>query len=464
VHPSIAQVYDFGEDKNTLYLVMEYVPGVSLRGLDSKLPPLIAARAIKDVCLGLHAAHELQDMSGAPLGVVHRDVSPENLMFTFEGAMKILDFGIALVRDRQAQETVLGHIKGKPAYMSPEQVNNEPIDRRSDIFSAGIVLYEILTGRPLFTGPSMLALALAVTSAQVPRPSALVPEIPSALDNIVLRALSRERDNRYETAAAMANELELFMAQERPISLETFARRELASLHEQHRDWLSRVVGSRTSVPSAFLLGRPEGVPTAIAPAASSRPPSMMLLKTPEPPTQNASIAKRPRSRAFLPVLLGLGVALIGAAAIVAISTREPRTAAPAKACGLSPGTFAERPSEMPDMSFPKLPGAPFVALSPAIAKPAKPPLKHSPSLKKASPRPAAESLPPVEEGKLTLGATPYAWVRIDGRMVGSTPLMGLTLSAGEHQIVLIRPDDGTVRHQETVTIPPGGHEHMLIK
>ncbi len=139
-HPGIATVHDFGEEGGTLYMVMEYVAGLPLRELATqRLPPAIVARAIAEACRGLHAAHEARDPSGALMGVVHRDISPDNLMLGFDGHVKVIDFGIALVKNRQAPVTEFGTVKGKPPYMSPEQVKNEPIDRRSDVFSLGVV-------------------------------------------------------------------------------------------------------------------------------------------------------------------------------------------------------------------------------------------------------------------------------------------------------------------------------------
>ena len=143
-HPSIAQVYDFGEEGSTLYLAMEYVPGVPLSQLlkagRAPFPPSIAARMIADVLRGLHYAHEVTDVSGQPLGVVHRDVSPQNIILTFEGRMKILDFGIAITKDREAPDTAVGVLKGKPSYMAPEHLRGGAVDRRADVFSASVVI------------------------------------------------------------------------------------------------------------------------------------------------------------------------------------------------------------------------------------------------------------------------------------------------------------------------------------
>src|SRR5262249_40342824 len=154
-HPGVATVHDFGEELNTLYMVMEYVAGLAFRDVfELRPPPAVAARAIAEACRGLHAAHELRDLSGTPLGLVHRDVSPDNLMLGYDGHVKVIDFGIALIKNRQAPVTEFGTVKGKPPYMSPEQVKNDAMDRRSDVFSLAVVLWEMLTNRSLFEGDS----------------------------------------------------------------------------------------------------------------------------------------------------------------------------------------------------------------------------------------------------------------------------------------------------------------------
>src|SRR5262249_57374499 len=171
-HPAVGTVHDFGEQGGTLYMVMEYVAGIPLREVvQYGMPPVVAARAIAEACRGVHAAHELRDLAGHLLGVVHRDLSPDNLMFGFDGHVKVIDFGIALIKNRQAPVTELGTVKGKPPYMSPEQVKNEAMDRRSDVFSLAVVLWEMLTGRGLFEGDSIYAIALAIEHQELVLPS-----------------------------------------------------------------------------------------------------------------------------------------------------------------------------------------------------------------------------------------------------------------------------------------------------
>jgi serine/threonine protein kinase len=219
-HSAIAQVYDFGEESGLLYLVMEYVQGISLRSLIKLRPsPIIAARLIEEVCRGLHAAHELADTNGNNLGVVHRDVSPENLMLTYDGGVKILDFGIAFHRDRLARATQACEIRGKPAYMSPDQIQRMPVDRRTDVFAVSVVLYEMLTARPLFHGDNVVALIDAVLNEPIPAPSTHVSGLPEPMDAIVMRGLERRPELRFQTALEMADTLAMLATNQGAASL-----------------------------------------------------------------------------------------------------------------------------------------------------------------------------------------------------------------------------------------------------
>jgi serine/threonine-protein kinase len=215
-HPNIVPMLDVVETEGELCLVFDYVESVSLAQLSRIarergicLPPPIVARIVSDVLAGLHAAHEATGLSGDPLGVVHRDVTPHNILVGLDGASRLIDFGIAKAASR-LKDTTGGAIKGKAAYMSPEQARGDAVDRRSDIFSAGIVLHELLTGQPLFHGDDVeeSAALLAVLLAPIDPPSTLAPSTPPALDDVVLRALARPRAERFETAASFAEAIE----------------------------------------------------------------------------------------------------------------------------------------------------------------------------------------------------------------------------------------------------------------
>jgi serine/threonine-protein kinase len=212
-HPNVVATLDVS-DGEYLYLVMEYIEGCSFGNMlryagkvGKTLPPAISVRVMIDVLLGLHAAHELKDIHGNPLGLVHRDVSPQNILMGIDGVSRITDFGIAFASAR-ATVTQNGRIKGKFSYLSPEQAKAQPVTRRMDIFSAGTVLWEALTGRPLFRRNDEAATVSAVLSGAIAPPSTVNRAIPHALDAVVLKALERDPDRRFQTAAAFAEALE----------------------------------------------------------------------------------------------------------------------------------------------------------------------------------------------------------------------------------------------------------------
>lgn len=216
-HANVVQIYELGKFENEYYIAMEYVSGRDMRQVLDKLrkeeitvPVPAAAFIISKICEGLDYAHRRTDPSGRPLNLIHRDVSPQNILVGYEGAVKITDFGIAKAEDR-ASKTQAGVLKGKFAYMSPEQVRGLPIDRRSDIFAVGILLYEMLTGERLFVGESDFTTLEKVRNAEVPPPRTHNPDIPEALEAIVLKTLARDRDERYQWASELHEELQQFL-------------------------------------------------------------------------------------------------------------------------------------------------------------------------------------------------------------------------------------------------------------
>ncbi len=212
-HPNIVQVFDFGHVGQTYFLAMEHVEGMDLLRLlqegakvGKRVPYGLCAYIAQQVAKGLDYAHRKTDEYSEPLGIVHRDISPQNIIVSWDGGVKIVDFGIARARDVHEEE---GVVKGKFAYMSPEQARGEPVDHRSDVFSAGIVLFELACARPLFTGKGKEVLEL-VKSGQIPRPREHDPELPRSLEDIILRALAFHRDDRFATARDLQNALGRF--------------------------------------------------------------------------------------------------------------------------------------------------------------------------------------------------------------------------------------------------------------
>ena len=222
-HPNIVQIFTNGDFEGYLFLVMEFVDGKNLRQLLAradknkvKIPVEIACHLIAEAAKGLEYAHNfIDEKTGQPLEVVHRDMSPQNIMLSYDGAVKIVDFGIAKAAAR-ADVTRAGVLKGKFGYMSPEQAQGQKLDKRTDIFALGIILFEVLTQRRLFTTDDDLRTLQLVRECKVPRPSRYNPAVPPTLDRIVMRALARERSERYPTAGELYGDLLRFMNQTYP--------------------------------------------------------------------------------------------------------------------------------------------------------------------------------------------------------------------------------------------------------
>jgi serine/threonine protein kinase len=225
-HQNVAQVFEVGEDQGVHYLAMEYVHGQDLRAVLAKagsggtrIPLELALTVVAGAASGLNHAHERRGPDGVPLGIVHRDVSPSNIMIGYDGAVKLLDFGIAKATSRSV-ETQSGIIKGKFAYMAPEQCRGRDVDRRSDVFSLGIILYEISTQHRCFRADSDFDTMHRIVTGDVVRPTRLVQGYPQALEAIVMKALAIDAAQRYQSAGALLEALEAFAVSSR-MSLST---------------------------------------------------------------------------------------------------------------------------------------------------------------------------------------------------------------------------------------------------
>ena len=218
-HPNIAQVYDHGREGEDYFIAMEHVDGVDLDKLLDKLHAggekrmnyAVAARIVCGVADGLEHAHNALDERGQPLGLVHRDVTPSNVVVSFEGVPKLLDFGIAKASSRQGK-TEVGIIKGKVPYMSPEQVMGEPLDGRSDLFSLGCILYELTTGDKPFAGQNSAELGLKILHDEPTPPTLLIGDFPEALEGIITCALAKRPEERVASARALQLQLERFLS------------------------------------------------------------------------------------------------------------------------------------------------------------------------------------------------------------------------------------------------------------
>ena len=217
-HPNIVQIYDLGEEGGSYFIAMEYIFGRDMRriipkasSMNIEFPMVYALKIASSVCEGLFYAHQRADIYGNPLNIVHRDITPENIFVSFDGTVKILDFGIAKA-STQIEQTRAGEIKGKLSYMSPEQCLGKKLDHRSDIFSLGTVLYEWITGFKLFTGESEVAILKSISEGKIYAPSSFKADIPEAVEQILMRALEKDRDKRYQSAWEMQFDIDQFLS------------------------------------------------------------------------------------------------------------------------------------------------------------------------------------------------------------------------------------------------------------
>ncbi len=216
-HPNIAQIYDLGELDGSYFIAMEYVDGCDLEAVIQRstdigrfVPPPIAARLIADACAGLDYAHTFRDRGGREVGLVHRDISPQNLLLSQGGIVKIVDFGVAKATT-SSHKTQTGAVKGKLSYMSPEQISAQPLDGRSDVFSLGIVLYELVTNQRPFGHESELMAVTAILNEEPPPPRTLTAAVPEELEHVIYRALAKDRDERFASASEMQLALEQYL-------------------------------------------------------------------------------------------------------------------------------------------------------------------------------------------------------------------------------------------------------------
>jgi eukaryotic-like serine/threonine-protein kinase len=226
-HPNVCGTFQMGEQSGVLFLAMEWLDGPSLmrilrpgrEDVDAceRVPirPRVAARIVADACAGLHAAHDLLDEDGRPLGVVHRDVSPHNLLITSDGSVKVTDFGVAKALGK-SHMTMAGQLKGKLAYMAPEQLVGGGVDRRCDVFALGCVLYEITTGQRPFQGEHDPQVMTAIMLGRYEPPGAIMPGYPHELSIIVMRALANDAEGRYPSAEHMRQALETYLRNSGP--------------------------------------------------------------------------------------------------------------------------------------------------------------------------------------------------------------------------------------------------------
>ncbi len=454
VHPNIVSVLDFDRDpENRLFLVMELVEGKDLDALTSTgvLPFPVVIYIISEVLRGLGHAHDLP-VGNQSRGVVHRDISPHNVLLSWTGMVKVSDFGIAKAR-AASEATASEFIKGKPAYMSPEQANGQRLDGRSDLFAVGVMLWEMVVGRRLFVAEDTRGTLAAVLFGQIPRPRSLRGDVPKDLERVCMKLLERDLPARYATAEEAVHEL-----------------LECADAPKAGREALVRVLGERfhgqAPIRQSLLRQQQEQQPPNLGFAATAAgpyqtPPDMARAHTGpaaavsigavmNAPTGTMPVPKRKGSTIALVILaiavacgaiaLGITVALRGSSkSQVAIATPDAANQkvdpTPPDAAAVSPDAQAPAPAD----AAPAPPDA-------AVADKPKPPKKGAPIVAVAE----------KKTGILKVTSFPITRVWVDGVQYKDT-MQELKLSVGDHNLLLVNSDvEPPIKAQRKVTVREG--------
>ena len=330
-HPNVVPTLDVVAEQNELLVVMEYVEGDSVAHLvkiAGRIPEAIAASVVAQMLHGLHAAHEAHDRDGEPLGIVHRDVSPQNVLVGTDGVARVLDFGIARAASRSSS-TDDGIVKGKTAYMAPEQVQHGAIDRRTDIFAAGVMLWELLSGKRLFFADSPAQAMAKVLTMPIESPAC-----DAALAAITMMALERDPEKRWATAEEMATALEESIVMPRAKEIGAFVTETAHEILAQRADVVNAVTRSSHKMEAA-LTTDPE-LRKAIEEAERRRAFSELstdvgqlgqrlgqVEERTDLATVNSAIAPVVRRRGTTALIIALALGLIGAIAVIVVTRRE---------------------------------------------------------------------------------------------------------------------------------------------
>jgi hypothetical protein len=311
-HPNVVPVIDVVRDGGEILLVMEYVHGESLASL-LRADPARTPERLRIVCnvlvgalAGLHAAHEATGDGGRPLGIVHRDVSPQNVLVGLDGVTRVLDFGVAKAVG-QAHTTRAGEVKGKVRYLSPEQIRCDRVDRRTDLWAASVLLWEVIAGRRLFSGDHDAAVLMEILEKPIRSPAEVAPDVPEALARAVLRGLERDPQRRFPTALAMAAEIEAAVGLAAPREIAAWVERVAGDRLEARRHQIGEM--DAETVTAAVATGDPAaGAVTALSPFAAAGLPA------PEAPRPGARSAAVGIGAACAAAAIAFGVLALGRA------------------------------------------------------------------------------------------------------------------------------------------------------
>ena len=411
-HPHVVEILDLGEQDKILYLVMEWVEGEPLNAIMNAastrggIPVPIGIRIAMQACAGLHAAHELADEHGRPLGLVHRDVSPQNVLVTYGGVTKVADFGIAKAMARGGGSTQVGEVKGKVAYMAPEQALGNPVDRRADVFGLGILLFQLATGTHPFRGDTDAeTFARIALGEPVLFPRNLAPDYPPSLEAVLLRALAQDPIERYESANALLRALDKALPPSMRGSVAdeevgAFVRSLFGEAREARNAQLAaalREAEQRAARMGAGAAGitSDTNAGTALASDAHPRPRKRLLL------VFGSSAAV---------LAIGSAAALLSARGVESGAPGNDETSArPAAEPTPEPPPKPERPASTAQPVPESVPAAPSASVAPAPAQPATTRTRRpsAPHTKKPNPEPTKEPTKSPTETKPRPGVSP---------------------------------------------------------
>jgi len=459
-HPNVVQIYDLGCVEGQYFIAMEYLEGEGLsevmrqaRKQRQPVPPVLAAGMALQMCEGLHHAHTMLGPDGEPLKVVHRDVNPQNIFVLYSGGVKLVDFGIAKAAKRFSQ-TSTGMLKGKYGYMSPEQIMNLSLDSRSDVYSAGVVLWEMLTGRRLFRQSNELEILKAITEQDTPPPSSILPTVPQALDDICTKALKRSRDLRYQTAGEMRLELSFYLKRIKETSDTVAIGEYMQSLFAERIDEKRKLVKAAQShyksgdLGEALFGGREDTEPSVSRYTPSFVEPDAILR---DPGSRSGEIIIRQKSSAWRVLALLTGGALIAVVVLLIFlwpskwgeksSAVEPGPVQPDKPVVEDAGT---RPDQGPEEAV--------VVVPPKDPEPDPAQLKKKKKLsKKRRKKKVNSTTAKGEPGRLRLATSPWTTVYFKGEKLGVTPLVDVELPPGKHTLRAVNPGKGIDREIQVV-------------
>jgi len=408
-HPNIIHIYDLGKIEKSYYIAMEYIDGRDLRSIlrtldeqKRRMPVPLAVYIASRLAAALDYAHRKRDLQGSAMALVHRDVSPQNVLISFDGDIKLCDFGIAKAASK-ASHTRAGALKGKLQYMSPEQAWGKDLDHRSDIFSLGLVLYEMITGRKAFAGDSELSILEQVRSPKLLPPREIDPSIPAELDRIVMKALHEDRDKRFQKAAELAAELEAVLQATKPVP----GAAELGA-------FLAELEGRGRPAPTPAPAVEPK-LPPPVAPAPEPRRPAPAPVPAvapaaprPTPPPQVSTPQTAKRSPVAL-IAAAVALAVIGLGAWLVLN-RAPQDAARSMEAPTPTADMAELARQLAEQEVAAREGELRERIATQLELPAQPPAQEptSPTVAQAPlPAPPVAVPTPAPTPRATVAPTP---------------------------------------------------------